>query len=269
MPEQAILILGAGGHGRVLASALLLGGYRVIGFLDAAESTWGSRCLDLPVFGNDERLADFPPGQVQLANGIGSVGLPALRRRIFGAQRAKGYNFASVIHPRAIVSPDVELGHGVQVMAGAVIQTGARIGDNVIVNTGAIVDHDCVIGAHCLPAAEHRRVRLLKEAGFNAIRSAHNPASPAMLDACDELGVLGTGHQARLHGVRVRGTDREEPLDEPLDEPPGHRLAGVLLRDDPEVLRARRRITDLDVVQLGAARRQDHGKHDKHLFDQV
>ncbi len=149
MPEQAILILGAGGHGRVLASALQLGGYRVIGFLDAAESTWGSRCLDLPVFGNDERLADFPPGQVQLANGIGSVGLPALRRRIFGAQRARGYNFPSVIHPRAIVSPDVELGHGVQVMAGAVIQTGARIGDNVIVNTGAIVDHDCVIGAHC------------------------------------------------------------------------------------------------------------------------
>mgnify|MGYP000246332124 FL=1 len=56
---------------------------------------------------------------------------------------------------------------------------------------GAAVHHDHgVIGAHCLPAAEHRRVRLLKEAGFNAIRSAHNPASRAMLDACDELGML-------------------------------------------------------------------------------
>lgn len=56
---------------------------------------------------------------------------------------------------------------------------------------GACIHHDNgVIGARALKSAEHRRVRLLKEAGFNAIRSAHNPVSRAMLDACDELGML-------------------------------------------------------------------------------
>ncbi len=69
--------------------------------------------------------------------------------------------------------------------------SGLLINGKVVRLRGAAIHHDHgVIGAHCLPAAEHRRVRLLKEAGFNAIRSAHNPASPAMLDACDELGVL-------------------------------------------------------------------------------
>ena len=69
--------------------------------------------------------------------------------------------------------------------------SGLRINGESVRLRGAAIHHDHgVIGAHCLPAAEHRRVRLLKEAGFNAVRSAHNPAARAMLDACDELGVL-------------------------------------------------------------------------------
>ncbi|UNX54644.1 DUF4982 domain-containing protein [Georgenia sp. TF02-10] len=68
---------------------------------------------------------------------------------------------------------------------------GLRVNGRPVKLRGAAVHHDHgVIGAHTLPAAEHRRVRLLKEAGFNAIRSAHNPASRALLDACDELGML-------------------------------------------------------------------------------
>ncbi|ODR17765.1 glycoside hydrolase family 2 TIM barrel-domain containing protein [Mycolicibacterium porcinum] len=55
---------------------------------------------------------------------------------------------------------------------------------------GACIHHDNgVIGAHTLDAAEDRRVRLLKEAGFNAVRSAHNPAAAALLRACDRHGV--------------------------------------------------------------------------------
>ena len=63
-------------------------------------------------------------------------------------------------------------------------------GERVIIQ-GACVHHDHgVLGAKCFPEAEERRVRLLKETGYNALRSAHNPCSKALLDACDRLGML-------------------------------------------------------------------------------
>ena len=56
---------------------------------------------------------------------------------------------------------------------------------------GACIHHDNgVLGACCYEDAEWRKIRLLKEAGYNAVRSAHNPCSKALLDACDHLGVL-------------------------------------------------------------------------------
>jgi beta-galactosidase len=68
---------------------------------------------------------------------------------------------------------------------------GLRINGATVKLRGACIHHDNgVIGAHTLAAAEDRRVRLLKEAGYNAIRSAHNPASEALLAACDRHGVL-------------------------------------------------------------------------------
>jgi beta-galactosidase len=70
-------------------------------------------------------------------------------------------------------------------------QHGLRINGQQVKLRGAAIHHDNgVIGAHTLEAAERRRVRILKESGFNAIRSAHNPASRALLRACDEFGVL-------------------------------------------------------------------------------
>lgn len=148
MPDFPLLVLGAGGHGRVVASALLLAGRRVIGFLDADRALWGTSKMDLPVIGDDACLKDFSPENVRLVNGIGSTVLSQIRKKIFEDHQVKGFSFESVIHPSACVSPGAMLGEGVQVMAGAVIQVGAKIGCNVIINTGAIVDHDCVIGAH-------------------------------------------------------------------------------------------------------------------------
>ncbi|MCF2531128.1 glycoside hydrolase family 2 TIM barrel-domain containing protein [Yinghuangia soli] len=70
-------------------------------------------------------------------------------------------------------------------------QHGLRINGEPVKLRGACVHHDNgVIGAATIARAEERRVQLLKAAGFNAIRSAHNPLSKAMLDACDRLGML-------------------------------------------------------------------------------
>ena len=63
-------------------------------------------------------------------------------------------------------------------------------GERVIVQ-GACIHHDQgILGARCYAQGEERRVRLLKENGYNAVRSAHNPCSKALLDACDRLGML-------------------------------------------------------------------------------
>ncbi|MEU4226996.1 glycoside hydrolase family 2 TIM barrel-domain containing protein [Nonomuraea sp. NPDC026600] len=70
-------------------------------------------------------------------------------------------------------------------------RAGLRINGETVKLRGACVHHDNgILGAATVAAAEERRVRILKEAGFNAIRSAHNPISPAMLDACDRLGMF-------------------------------------------------------------------------------
>lgn len=70
-------------------------------------------------------------------------------------------------------------------------QRGLRINDEPVKLRGACVHHDNgPLGAVSLPIAEERRVARLKEAGFNALRMAHNPASQALLDACDRLGML-------------------------------------------------------------------------------
>jgi UDP-perosamine 4-acetyltransferase len=81
-------------------------------------------------------------------NGLGSVESTAKRAALFQRFKGKGYRFATVVHPSAVVAGDVVLEEGVQVMAGAVIQPGTRVGENTIVNTGAIVDHDCALASH-------------------------------------------------------------------------------------------------------------------------
>jgi len=143
-----IVILGAGGHAKVLIEALLADAAVIAGIVDADPALGGMQLLGVPVLGGDELVETFPASEIMLANGIGSVGLPVRRRELFERFKNRGYRFAAVIHPSAVIASDVELGEGVQIMAGAVIQPGSRIGSNAVINTRASVDHDCRIGEH-------------------------------------------------------------------------------------------------------------------------
>ncbi len=142
------LIIGAGGHAKVLAEALLLSGKAILGFVDAQSQLKGGKVLDFSVLGGDDDVLNYSPEEVLLVNGVGSVGDNKPRQKLFDLFKSRGYRFATVIHPSAIVSPRVTFGEGVQVMAGSIIQIGTQIGQNTIINSGAIVDHDCVIGEH-------------------------------------------------------------------------------------------------------------------------
>lgn len=143
-----VILLGGGGHARVLLEALLLGGRTLAGIADADAAKAGGTVMGVPVIGDDDAVLRLRPDEVELVNGLGSIGSTARRTALFTAFCSRGYRFATVVHPAAVVSPHAVLAEGVQVMAGAVIQVGARIGMDTIINTRASVDHDCLIGAH-------------------------------------------------------------------------------------------------------------------------
>ncbi|TRW92998.1 NeuD/PglB/VioB family sugar acetyltransferase [Candidatus Methylobacter oryzae] len=145
---KPVIVLGGGGHSKVLIDILRKLDCRVLGIIDPNQAV-GSLVHGFKVLGGDNAVFDYPPEEVELLNGMGS--LPndkGLRVRLFKAFSAEGYYFKTLIDPMAIVASDVELSTGVQVMAGVIIQAGTGIAENTIVNSGAIVDHDCRIGSH-------------------------------------------------------------------------------------------------------------------------
>jgi UDP-perosamine 4-acetyltransferase len=144
--ELPVIVIGGGGHAKVLVSTLLLCRRKILGFVDlnpTAPPLLGVRCL-----GSDEAVGVHAPGDVQLVNGVGSASSTTIHKDVYDRFIRQGYCFATVIHPSAVVASEVQIEDGVQVMAGAMLQPGSRVGANAIVNTGAVIDHDCVVGAH-------------------------------------------------------------------------------------------------------------------------
>jgi len=139
------IVLGGGGHAKVVMEVLQLCGKTVIGFTDLGVC---APVLDFACLGNDNVVNQYNPDEIFLVNGIGSVGDNSRRKRLFLTWKEKGYSFPAIIHPAAILSPDTVLEEGVQVMAAAVVQAGAYIGPNTIINTRATIDHDTTIGEH-------------------------------------------------------------------------------------------------------------------------
>ncbi|MFH1079097.1 MAG: acetyltransferase [Pseudomonadota bacterium] len=143
-----LIIIGAGGHARVLISVLKTLNRDILGMTETAPDKLAAGINGISVLGNDDLILARSPDSIELVNGIGSVSSTQIRKEIYIRFKQHGYSFASVIHPSAMIMEDVRLGEGVQIMAGAIVQPGCVIGDNSIVNTGAVVDHDCLIGAH-------------------------------------------------------------------------------------------------------------------------
>lgn len=138
MSEQ-ILIVGAGGQGKVVADIAKLTGYKRIVFLDDNDEV--KECGGYPVVGNSEDASCYQDYDCILA-----IGNSKTRQKVMTSLQAMGMSMATLIHPSAIVASDVMIGEGSVVMAGAVISPGARIGRGCIINTCASVNHDCELG---------------------------------------------------------------------------------------------------------------------------
>jgi sugar O-acyltransferase (sialic acid O-acetyltransferase NeuD family) len=155
MSASRVIIVGAGGHAKVVLSSLDRLGIEVIGLVDSDPALHGQAVLGRPVLGGDAVVLEHDPATLRLVNGIGGIGPARLRERVHLDFAARGYQFLPVIDPTAIVGPEVSIEDGAQVLAGALVQPGCRIGLGAIVNSRASVDHDCRIGpfAHIAPGA--------------------------------------------------------------------------------------------------------------------
>nr|WP_320148031.1 acetyltransferase [uncultured Anaeromusa sp.] len=146
--ETPVVLVGAGGHGKVLLNILQLRKHNIIGIVERDIEKHGGRLKDVPIVGDDKYVFKWNYEDIVLVNGIGSVKDMTARTELYQYFADRRYGFLTLIHPRAIVADDVLIGAGVQVMAGAIVQPGCQIGCNSIINSGAILEHDCRIESH-------------------------------------------------------------------------------------------------------------------------
>ena len=145
MPESIVLI-GGSGHAKVIIDCIRTSGGEVFGILDDGIAP-GTMVLGAPVLGRTAEYENYKDHPFLIA-----IGSNAVRRRIAESMDAR---WATVVHPRAVVSASARLGPGTVVMPGAVINACADVGRYCIINTGAVVEHDNILGdfVHISPNA--------------------------------------------------------------------------------------------------------------------
>lgn len=134
---KQLVIIGASGHGKVVADIARKNGYEDISFLD--DNTALKECGGYPVVGTSGQYYLFD------CDMIVAIGNPQIRERIQDQLEHDGKQFPVLIHPHACIAENVQIGRGTVVAAGAVVNPGTRIGRGCIINTCSSVDHDCEV----------------------------------------------------------------------------------------------------------------------------
>lgn len=138
MKEQ-VVIIGASGHGKVVADIIQKSGDTVVGFLDDNRN-FPLHIAGIPILGTVEEYRKYINCKFIIA-----VGSAAIRKRI--VEEVYGVKWYTAIHPSAVISNiDVSIGEGTVIMANAVVNPGTEIGKHCIINTSAVVEHDNMIG---------------------------------------------------------------------------------------------------------------------------
>lgn len=134
--NNRLIIIGAGGHGKVIADNAIKNGYTDICFVD--DHATGT-CMGFPIAGTGADVSSLDDGKTDFIIGVGNN---EIRKRI---AEAHDVNWVTLVHPSAQIGACVSIGKGTVVMAGAIINPCASIGEHCIINTGAIVEHDNVV----------------------------------------------------------------------------------------------------------------------------
>lgn len=136
--SKKLIIIGCGGHAKVVADIAVKSGYQIEGFLDdyPSEDTF----IGFPVLGKVKDAAIYNSYNFFIA-----IGNTKVRREIYCSLIQQNLKLVSLIHPAAVIASDAKIGVGSVVMAGVVVNSEAEIGQGCILNTCSSVDHDCLI----------------------------------------------------------------------------------------------------------------------------
>ena len=139
-----LIIIGAGGHGQVVADmARQMNRYNKVQFLDDHSDLAIGSCSDFIKYANKD-VEMYPAFGNNLARVEWEIKL-----------LKEGISLATIIHPLAYISPEAKISAGSVFMPYSVVNTGCEIGMACIVNCGAIIDHHCILedGCHMAPGA--------------------------------------------------------------------------------------------------------------------
>ncbi len=131
--SKKLVIIGASGHGKVIADIALKNGYEIVGFLDDNDSL--QEICGFPVLGSIKNVCKYNDD----CEFVIAIGNNEIREKIATTYDVK---WATLIHPTAVIGMQVQIGEGTVVMANAVINPCANVGEHCIINTGAVVEHD-------------------------------------------------------------------------------------------------------------------------------
>lgn len=146
--SKNVIIIGAGGHAKVIADIVLLNGDKLVGFLDDDEEKQGKDIYKkYRIIGKLSNIENHKDNLFVIA-----IGDNHTRAKIADSLNV---NYYTAIHPNAIIADTVKIGEGTVVMAGAIINPDTAIGKHCIINTQCSIDHDNRIGdyVHVSPGA--------------------------------------------------------------------------------------------------------------------
>lgn len=141
-----LLIIGAGAQARyALNTVSLTREFTIVGLIDTFENSalWGQRIAGAEILGGIEALARFTPAEDFRV--ITAVSGLARKRELVTLLAHRGFAFASVVHPSAIIAASVRIGDGCLVNAGVIIEHGSMLGAHAVVHAGCVLEHDAML----------------------------------------------------------------------------------------------------------------------------
>lgn len=142
-----LLIFGGGGHAKSIIDLIrTINQAEIAGIVDDTLPL-GSLVMGVPILGNSQHLDELRDRGLRYAiNTVGGIGKPDVRVKVFERLDQAGFQFPTLIHPRAFVETSAKLAEGNQILPMAYVGSESSIGFGCIINYGAIISHDCVLG---------------------------------------------------------------------------------------------------------------------------
>ena len=168
--SKEVVIIGAGGHSKVVADIVIKSGDKVLGFLDDNLKKKTKIIENYQVLGKIEKCLDLQKEKKELYFII-AIGDNHIREEIYSKYKL---NYYTAIHPNSNIGLEVKIGQGTVIMSNVCINSSTQVGKNCIINTGAIIEHDNEIDDYVHVSPNATLCRNSKSGEIYTYRSRYN-----------------------------------------------------------------------------------------------